>query len=157
MIMSNRPKKVGVATVELSFSALPAHVRTARLVAAAVARRSGVDEAVLDEVRLAVGEACSRAVHLHRRHCPERPVQVTLTDDLQAFRVVVSDEAPSDDSSDALTLDELADGADLDFDAAPPGVGLAVIAGLVDDVSVEPAARADGKGLVVRMSWPTTG
>ena len=100
MIMSNRPKKVGVATVELSFSALPAHVRTARLVAAAVARRSGVDEAVLDEVRLAVGEACSRAVHLHRRHCPERPVQVTLTDDVQAFRVVVSDEAPSDDSSD---------------------------------------------------------
>jgi anti-sigma regulatory factor (Ser/Thr protein kinase) len=157
MIMSNRPKKVGVATVELSFSALPAHVRTARLVAAAVARRSGVDEAVLDEVRLAVGEACSRAVHLHRRHCPERPVQVTLTDDVQAFRVVVSDEAPSDDASDAMSLDELAENADLDFDAAPPGVGLAVIAGLVDDVSVEPAARADGNGLVVRMSWPTTG
>ena len=45
-----------MATVELRFSALPAHVRTARLVAAAVARRSGVDEAVLDEVRLAVGD-----------------------------------------------------------------------------------------------------
>ena len=70
-----------MATVELRFSALPAHVRTARLVAAAVARRSGVDEAVLDEVRLAVGEACSRAVHLHRRHCPDRPVLVTLVDD----------------------------------------------------------------------------
>ena len=40
----------------------PAHVRTARLVAVAVARRAGVDEDVLDEVRLAVGEACSRAV-----------------------------------------------------------------------------------------------
>ena len=76
-----------MATVELRFSALPAHVRTARLVAAAVARRSGVDEAVLDEVRLAVGEACSRAVHLHRRHCPDRPVLVTLVDDLEAFRV----------------------------------------------------------------------
>ena len=49
-------------TVELRFSALPAHVRTARLVAATVARRSGVDEDLLDEVRLAVGEACSRAV-----------------------------------------------------------------------------------------------
>ena len=54
-----------MATVELRFSALPEHVRTARLVAAAVARRAGVDEAVLDEVRLAVGEACSRAVGLH--------------------------------------------------------------------------------------------
>lgn len=49
-----------MATVELRFSALPEHVRTARLVAAAVARRAGVDEAVLDEVRLAVGEACTR-------------------------------------------------------------------------------------------------
>jgi len=150
-----------VATVELSFSALPSHVRTARLVAAAVARRSGVGEAVLDEVRLAVGEACSRAVHLHRRHCPERPVLVTLTDDLEAFRVAVSDEAPNDESGDLTGLDELAERADLDLDLdldldpVPPGVGLAVIAGLVDDVSVEPAGRADGNGLVVRMSWPT--
>ena len=51
-----------MATVEVTFTPLPAHVRTARLVATAVARRSGVDETLLDEVRLAVGEACSRAV-----------------------------------------------------------------------------------------------
>ena len=57
-----------MATVEVTFTPLPAHVRTARLVATAVARRSGVDEALLDEVRLAVGEACSRAVEAHRRH-----------------------------------------------------------------------------------------
>ena len=148
-----------MATVELSFSALPAHVRTARLVAAAVARRSGVDEAVLDEVRLAVGEACSRAVHLHRRHCPERPVQVTLIDDVEAFRVIVTDEAPSTDAVDGLDvpgLDDLARSADLDLDTVPPGVGLAVITSLVDDVSVEPADRPDGNGLVVRMSWPTS-
>ena len=41
-----------MATVEVTFTPLPAHVRTARLVATAVARRSGVDEALLDEVRL---------------------------------------------------------------------------------------------------------
>ena len=147
-----------MATVELSFSALPAHVRTARLVAAAVARRSGVDEAVLDEVRLAVGEACSRAVHLHRRHCPERPVHVTLIDDTEAFRVIVTDEAPSTDAIDGLDgsgLDDLARSVDLDLDTVPPGVGLAVITSLVDDVSVEAAQRPDGNGLVVRMSWPT--
>ena len=57
-----------MATVELLFSALPEHVRTARLVAAAVARRAGVDEAVLDEVRLAVGEACTTPW----LHCPSR-------------------------------------------------------------------------------------
>ena len=142
-----------MATVELRFSALPAHVRTARLVAAAVARRSGVDEAVLDEVRLAVGEACSRAVHLHRRHCPDRPVMVTLVDDEKAFRVSVADEAPQSDSGTDSGFAELTESADLDQDPVPPGVGLAVISGLVDDVAVE--SGRDG-GVVVRMSWPTS-
>lgn len=145
-----------MAKVELSFTALPAHVRTARLVAAAVARRSGVDEAVLDEVRLAVGEACSRAVHLHLRHCPDRPVTVTLVDDPDVFRVAVADEAPGGEGQDDdVELQRLAETADLDleFDVVPPGVGLAVISGLVDDVSVEQAA---GQGAVVRMSWPVS-
>jgi serine/threonine-protein kinase RsbW len=138
-----------VPTVELRFTALPAHVRTARLVATAVARRCGLEEAVLDEVRLAVGEACSRAVHLHRAHCPDRPVTVTLVDDTTAFRVAVTDEAPSADGE--MQLDELTEAADLDADAVPPGVGLAVISGLVDDVSVE---QGRGGGVVVRMTWP---
>jgi anti-sigma regulatory factor (Ser/Thr protein kinase) len=141
-----------VATVELRFSAVPAHVRTARLVAAAVARRSGVDESILDEVRLAVGEACSRAVHLHRRYCPDRPVLVTLVDDVGAFRVAVADEAPpAEDGSDGFgALTEVADL--VDAEAVPPGVGLAVISGLVDDVEVEAGRES---GLVVRMTWPT--
>ena len=141
-----------MATVELRFSALPAHVRTARLVAAAVARRSGVDESVLYEVRLAVGEACSRAVHLHRRYCPDRPVLVTLVDDVDAFRVAVADEAPpAEDGSDGFgALTEVADL--VDAEAVPPGVGLAVISGLVDDVEVEAGPQS---GLVVRMTWPT--
>ena len=146
-----------MATVELRFSALPAHVRTARLVAAAVARRSGVDEAVLDEVRLAVGEACSRAVHLHRRHCPETPVMVTLVDDEKAFSVTVTDEAPQGEREDEASLADLAAAADLDSDLdrdpVIPEVGLAVINGLVEDMAIEP--RHDG-GVVVRMSWPTS-
>src|ERR1022692_2217716 len=80
-----------MATVEVSFTPLPAHVRTARLVATAVARRSGVDEALLDEVRLAVGEACSRAVEAHRLHCPAEPVRIALTDSAGRFEVEVTD------------------------------------------------------------------
>ena len=78
-------------TVEVSFTPLPAHVRTARLVATAVARRSGVDEAFLDEVRLAVGEACSRAVEAHRRYCPAEPIRIALTDAAGRFEVEVTD------------------------------------------------------------------
>lgn len=141
---------MSVATVELRFSALPAHVRTARLVAAAVARRSGVDEAVLDEVRLAVGEACSRAVHLHRRHCPDRPVLVVLVDDAGTFHVSVTDEAPTGET-DAASFVDLAATSDLEHEPVPPGVGLAVISGLVDDVAVETGGE---RGMVVHMSWP---
>jgi serine/threonine-protein kinase RsbW len=82
-----------MATVELAFSALPVHVRTARLIVTAVARRSGVDEALLDEVRLAVGEACSRAVEAHRLHCPDQPVRLELRDENGRFEVVVNDTA----------------------------------------------------------------
>src|SRR5712692_7355803 len=80
-----------MATVEVTFTPLPAHVRTARLVATAVARRSGVDEALLDEVRLAVGEACSRAVEAHRLYCPAEPVRIALTDSAGRFEVEVTD------------------------------------------------------------------
>src|SRR5215469_13862037 len=83
-------------TVEVTFTPLPAHVRTARLIATAVARRSGVDESLLDEVRLAVGEACSRAVEAHRLHCPAELIRVELTDDGERFEVVVTDAAPAD-------------------------------------------------------------
>src|ERR1700729_4338244 len=82
-------------TVEVSFTALPAHVRTARRVATAVARRGGVDESLLEEVRLAVGEACSRAVEAHRLHCPAEPVRIALTSTAGRFQVEVTDTGPA--------------------------------------------------------------
>ena len=118
-----------MATVEVSFTPLPAHVRTARLVATAVARRSGVEEALLDEVRLAVGEACSRAVEAHRRLCPAEPVRIALTDQAGRFEVEVTDTGK------------------------PQGFGLAVIAELADDVQISETST----GTSIRMSWPSVG
>ena len=157
-----------MATVEVTFSPLPAHIRTARLVATAVARRSGVDEALLDEVRLAVGEACSRAVEAHRQHCPAEPVKIEMSDQGERFVVVVSDQAPTPGAStttgagagtgggtganghgvsqSAATLVQGADDAGI-----PAGFGLAVISGLADDVRVS----STSSGVSVRMSWPS--
>jgi anti-sigma regulatory factor (Ser/Thr protein kinase) len=154
-----------MATVEMSFTPLPAHVRTARLVATAVARRSGVDEALLDEVRLAVGEACSRAVEAHQEHCPAEPVRVALTGTDGRFEVVVTDTAVQDaDAAGAAgpgggTKDgSAAPGGGRAATAARPGrravpaeLGLAVIEGLADDVEI---ARTKA-GLSIRMSWPS--
>ena len=136
-----------MATVELRFSALPEHVRTARLVAAAVARRAGVDEAVLDEVRLAVGEACSRAVGLHQSAGITSPVQVKLIEEEKQFSIEVGDEAPRSVPGDGTPG---SDGEDVDIEEDE--MGLAVISGLVDDVEV--SAREHGGQ--IRMTWPTT-
>jgi len=134
-----------MATVEVTFTPLPVHVRTARLVATAVARRSGVAESLLDEVRLAVGEACSRAVEAHQRYCPGVPIRVALTDDGERFEVVVTDAVP--ESEHGLSAGNgLPAGTGLPDGA---GLGLAVIVGLADDVRIEPV----GPGTSVTMSW----
>lgn len=148
-----------MAIVELRFSALPEHVRTARLVAAAVARRAGVDEAVLDEVRLAVGEACSRAVGLHVLHGVESPVRVALIEEEKKFSIEVGDGtstaaagAPGAPGASGPDASSPAPAGGSDDEDAEADMGLAVISGLVDDVEV----TSDDDGGLIRMSWPVT-
>ncbi|MFG2087144.1 MULTISPECIES: ATP-binding protein [unclassified Spirillospora] len=138
-----------MSTVELSFSALPVHVRTARLIVTAVARRSGVAEPLLDEVRLAVGEACSRAVEAHRRHCPDEPVRLELSGADRRFEVTVSDTV-SEDAAGGLPTAPDAEEFDYALGEGTAELGLAVIAGLADDVEI----AATPKGVQIRMSWP---
>ncbi|MGQ0465325.1 MAG: ATP-binding protein [Sporichthyaceae bacterium] len=154
-------------TVELRFNPQAAHVRTARLVAATVARRAGVDEDLLDEIRLAVGEACSRAVSLHRSAGLTEPVAINLHIDETHFSVEVIDAvsptlhaALSDGVWSAAALADgvrsaaaLADGDPRMVGGAAIGddsLGLALISGLVDDVEIDPGLG----GVRVRMAWP---
>lgn len=147
-------------TVEIHFTALPAHVRTARLIAVAVARRANVDSAMLDEVRLAVGEACTRAVGLHEQHAPEELVSMALSDDVGRFTVEVRDRGPREAAPPSLgqiDVDRVGDAATLDGvlepvgALLPPGFGLAVIVGLVDSVEI---TSAEPTGTRVSMTWP---
>ncbi len=159
--------------VRLAISPVAAHVRTVRLVAVATARQVGVSEELIDEIRLAVGEACARAVTAHQRarvgalveiefgvlvHAPQRSLgwPIDRHNDKRGDRgasrlqVAVRDHAPfqpsNADPDQTLAL--------LDTDHEEQ-VGLAVLAGLVDDVSVSPAPR--GLGTLVRMTWPISG
>jgi anti-sigma regulatory factor (Ser/Thr protein kinase) len=169
------------ATVVLRLPASPAHVRTARLVAAAMARRSGVDEGLLDEVRLAVGEACARAVRQHERYGVQEPVTVEFVD-RGKFAVAVIDRAPVGPAGGASTgaaqLEDLvstplgpAVGAfapALGAHSAQPGLpasnglnatadslGLALLDAVVQDLAVTRAEA--GTGTRVSMSWPLEG
>jgi serine/threonine-protein kinase RsbW len=144
-----------MALVELLLSPLPSHVRTARLVGVAAARRAGLDAELVDELRLALGEAASRAVELHARHAPDTPVSVTVADNPGGLTVTVSDSGPAaGPTSDDVASDLFAaqgGGPDADLDTAvDPDVALAVLTGLVDDVDV---ARGES-GTVITMRWP---
>lgn len=137
------PEEDGVA---LRFAPLPEHVRTARLVAVALARRAGVEEGLLDEVRLAVGEACSRAVGLHRSAAPGEPVLVRFAPPGDRFRVEVADLV----TGGPVPKQDEADGESFDPSGVEADMGLAVLRGLVDDLEVETVTA----GGVIRMGWP---
>lgn len=130
--------------VSLSFTPAPRYVRTARLVGVAVARRAGVAEELLDEVRQAIGEACARAVARHRRDGINDPVRVEMSDD-GPFRVRVLDAAGvATPTGDDPTGDE--SGVGDDTPETGDDMAETVLAGLVEDLHV-----ADGE---VRMVWP---
>lgn len=141
-----------LARVELSFTPLAEHVRTARMVAVAFSRRAGLPHDLIDEVRLAVGEAAARAVTLNAGG-DRQPVRLLLGEDDGRLQVTVCDSGSSGSTpapqSAATAGDQLADLGDA---ADADSVSLAVLHGLVDDLTV--AANPDG-GTEVRLSWPT--
>jgi anti-sigma regulatory factor (Ser/Thr protein kinase) len=152
-----------MSTVHLSFTPDPAYVRTVRLVAAAVARRAGVADELLDEVRLAIGEACTRAVALHRRHDLHDLIDVSMSDGGR-FTVRVVDRGPISSAEGepgqtttevmAQVAAEAGGRAAVEEDLIMAGVGLALLNGLVTDLDV--TAAPDGSGTEVRMSWPVS-
>jgi anti-sigma regulatory factor (Ser/Thr protein kinase) len=122
-----------MSTIRLAFSSAPQYVRTARLVGVAVARRAGVADALLDEVRLAIGEACGRAVGRHQRNGLDALVRVEMTDD-GPYTVRVIDACAGElvaAAAGAHEADEMAE---------------TLLAGIVDDLTVD--------GNEVRMVWP---
>ena len=131
--------------VELLLPALPEHVRTARLVVVAVARRAGLDDALVDELRLAVGEACARAVSVNAGSAPGTRVALEVSEDVTGLTVTVTDAGPSAETAGDLGED------DFGTDGSSPEVALAVLRGLVDELDVSPGR--DG-GTAVRMTWP---
>ena len=142
-----------------SFSPAPVHVRTARLVGVAVARRAGVAEELLDEVRLAIGEACTRAVALHRQYGLPDLVTVEMSD-AESYAVRVIDHAPIDASIGLAKLppDELADES-LTDEALTTGVGFALLALLAlrrSETEAACRARIASSGHLNRTSQPAT-
>jgi anti-sigma regulatory factor (Ser/Thr protein kinase) len=93
-----------MALVELRFPPVAGHVRTARLVASAVARRCGFDEESMDGVRLAVGEACARAVRRSESCGVTTPVVLRIDDERPGLRVDVVDGSGAEPREEPVVL-----------------------------------------------------
>jgi anti-sigma regulatory factor (Ser/Thr protein kinase) len=117
--------------VQLRFPPSAGHVRTARLVAVASARRCGLDDVRLDEVRLAVGEACTRALHRCEAAGVTEPLQLTVGDTPHGLTVEVTDQCGLRVAEDPVVV--------------------ALLQGLAD--AVEVLAGPGGAGGLVRLEW----
>jgi hypothetical protein len=138
-----------MATVELRFAARPAHVRTARQVAVALARRVNLGNPALDAVRLAVGEACGLVVALQQETRPDEPVVVTF-DDTKGLSIDVSGAVALEPAEGIAAVDVLAAAVQPVVDELPVGAALAVVSALVPRLDVITSAD----GVTMTMRWP---
>ena len=113
------------ATVRLAFSPEPRLLGTVRLVVGVVARKAGMGEEGIEDLKVAVSETCAVAVGDLNRAGRLDPIEVDLVETAGRFGIEVRDRAP--------------------VPAAPPGglvggevddreLGLALVGALVDDL-----------------------
>lgn len=122
--------------ITVSITRDPALVRTVRLIAAAVARRTGQDEDFVEEIRLAVGEACALLVG-------EEPTDAEESDDPVVVSLVITDRLRVEVAS---TGPVAAQDGTVSVDHVEPW---ALLRGLVDDF----ALTRDGETTRLSMSW----
>ena len=79
--------------------------RTARLVASTAARRAGIEEDQLDDVRLAVGEAIALSVHRAERADVVGEITVVMADSSDRFSVSVIADLPGGAAPDRDEMD----------------------------------------------------
>lgn len=121
-------------TIELSPD--PAYLAAARMFTATLARQVGVKEELLDDLKLAVSEACARSL----ASAPEARLHVAATRTEQRLVFEVEQGTPADRGGPAP--DELA-----------AGLSLELITVLFDDAEI---ARGPGGTAVVRFSVPAS-
>jgi anti-sigma regulatory factor (Ser/Thr protein kinase) len=131
---SGRPGPAGTPTVRLAFPPEPRLLGTVRLVTSIVARKAGMDEEAIEDLKVAVSEACAVAVgDLNRAGRPDL-VELDLIEDADRVGIEVRDRAPPANRSAGSAADGELDDRQL---------GLALVGALVDDLRI---AALEGGG-----------
>jgi anti-sigma regulatory factor (Ser/Thr protein kinase) len=133
---SGQPAPAGrAATVSLAFPPEPRLLGTVRLVVSIVARKAGMDEESVEDLKVAVSEACAVAVgDLNRAGRPDL-IELEMIETADRVGVEVRDRAPPAGNPDPPSA---ADGELSDRE-----LGLALVGALVDDLQI---AALEGGG-----------
>jgi anti-sigma regulatory factor (Ser/Thr protein kinase) len=127
----------GSATVRLAFPPEPRLLGTVRLVVGIVARKAGMDDEGIEDLKVAVSEACAVAVaDLNRAGRPDL-IELDLVEAADRVGIEVRDRAPPA-SRLALMSDP---NGEIDLDDRQ--LGLALVGALVDDLRI---AALEGGG-----------
>jgi anti-sigma regulatory factor (Ser/Thr protein kinase) len=109
--------------IRITLPARPENIAVVRHMLGALAQTIDLPEAVVDDLRLAVTEACTNVVrHAYDPDAPG-PVEVTIRPEDDAVSVVVADHGR---------------GIGTSSDIAGPGLGLPLIAAIADEVDLQP-------------------
>ncbi|MBE0451136.1 MAG: ATP-binding protein [Clostridia bacterium] len=125
-------------SVNLSLPCRPEYVSVARLTASFVANQMGFDIEAIEDIKLAVGEACNNAV-LHSGNSPTYQLELKNMESSLIIEVKDSGKGFDKEAYKAPELDELQEN----------GLGLFIIKSLMDDVIIE---TIEGNGTKVIMS-----
>jgi serine/threonine-protein kinase RsbW len=126
----------GTATVRLAFPPEPRLLGTVRLVVGIVARKAGMDDEGIEDLKVAVSEACAVAVaDLNRADRPDL-IELDLHEAADRLGIEVRDRAPP-----ASRLAAVAAEGEVDLDDRQ--LGLALVGALVDDLRI---AALEGGG-----------
>jgi anti-sigma regulatory factor (Ser/Thr protein kinase) len=114
------------ATVRLAFPPEPRLLGTVRLVVGVVARKAGMDEEGIEDLKVAVSETCAVAVgDLHRAKRLD-PIEVDLVETADRFGIEVRDRAPAAAPGGG--------GGAVEAEVDDRELGLALVGALVDDL-----------------------
>jgi serine/threonine-protein kinase RsbW len=140
-VSSDAPVPVPVPELELAFPPRPEYVSTARHTVAALARLHELSDEVVEDIKLAVSEACTSAVVSSTREGSEAPVRVAAFVDGPVMVIEVQGAGEMDPVS---TNGD----AEVETDEGPfqPALSMPVLRGLVDHVEIVPGD--DGRSIL---------